>query len=153
RLVLAESDVSAIAAEDVRLRHRQRNAGFTRISEDELARLDRAPPAGRRLHAAALDRRLIDAVLVTERIEIVRLRAEVLTGQHADAREALVLFASDREDAVPFFLGIAERAQSDMDLTRAERPLPVLRIVDTLVAELPGARRHPNAERLGKALQ
>src|SRR5262249_55477813 len=82
-----------------------------------------------------------------------RLRAEVLTGQHADAREALVLFASDREDVAPLLLGIAECAQSDMDLTRAERPLPVLRIVDALVAELPGARRHPNAERLGKACQ
>src|SRR4029453_14544177 len=44
RLIFAEADVSAIAPEDVRLRHRQRNAGFTRISEDELARLDRTSP-------------------------------------------------------------------------------------------------------------
>src|SRR5262249_26320846 len=94
RLILAEADVSAIAAEDVRLRHRQWNAGFTRISENELARLDRASRAGQRLDAATLDRRLIDAVLVAQRIEIAWLRPEVLTGHHADAREALVLFAS-----------------------------------------------------------
>ena len=40
-----------------------------------------------------------------------------------------------------------------MDLTRAVRLVPMLRIVDTVVAELPGPRRHPDAERLGKALQ
>src|SRR5262249_11990427 len=98
RLIFAEADVGAIPAKDVRLRHRQWNAGLTRISEDKLARLDRPSPAGRRLHAAALDRRLIDAVSVPKRIEIVRLRAEVLTGQHLDAREMFELFADDREN-------------------------------------------------------
>src|SRR5262249_35030113 len=149
RLIFAEADIGAIAAEDVRLRHWQWNAGFTRISEHELARLDRPAPSGRRLHAAALDRRLIDAVLVTERIEIVCLRAEVLTGQHPDARELLELFVSDREHTAPPLLGIAERAQSDVHVTRAERPLPVLRVVGAVVSQLPGSRRHPGAECLG----
>ena len=40
-----------------------------------------------------------------------------------------------------------------MDLTRAERRVPILRIVDAIVAELPGTRRHPDAERLREALQ
>src|SRR6476620_7423942 len=74
RLIFAEPDEGAIATENVRLRHREWNAGFARIAENELARLDRPSPARWRLDAAALDRRLIDAVLVTERIEIVWLR-------------------------------------------------------------------------------
>src|SRR4029077_7995174 len=78
RLIFAEANVGAIPAENVRLRHRQWNAGFTRIPENELARFDRPTPAGWWLHAAALDRRLIDTVPVTERIDIVRLCAEVL---------------------------------------------------------------------------
>ena len=65
RLIFAEADIGAVAAEDVRLRHRQGNPGLTRISKDELAGLDRPTLAGRRLDAAALDRRLVDAVFVT----------------------------------------------------------------------------------------
>ena len=53
----------------------------------------------------------------------------------------------------PLFLGIAECANADVDLTFAVRRVPILRIVDAFVPELPGARRHPFAERLGEALQ
>ncbi len=77
-LILAKAHIGAVAAEDVRLRHRQGNAGLTGISQDELAGLDQRPLAGQRLGAAALDRRLVDAVFVTQRIEVARLRAEVL---------------------------------------------------------------------------
>ena len=55
------------------------------------------PWPGSELDAAALDRRLVDSVLVTQRIEVARLGAEILRGQNADAREAFVLLASDRE--------------------------------------------------------
>ena len=78
RLIFAEAHIGAVAAEYVRLRHRQRNAGLARISEDELAGLDRPSLAGQRLDAAAFDRRLVDAVLVAQRIAIAGLRAEVL---------------------------------------------------------------------------
>ena len=40
-----------------------------------------------------------------------------------------------------------------MDLTRAERLVPILRIVDPIVTKLLCARRHPDAKRLGEALQ
>src|SRR5262245_3361340 len=80
-LILAQSRVGAVPAEDVRLWHRQRDAGFARIPEDELAGFDRPTLARQRLDTAALDRRLIDAVLVTQRIEIAGLRAEVLRVQ------------------------------------------------------------------------
>jgi hypothetical protein len=40
-----------------------------------------------------------------------------------------------------------------MDLTRAVGLVPILRIVDAVVAKLPGARCHPDAKRLWKALQ
>ena len=88
RLILAKAHIGAVATEYVRLRHRQRNPGLTRISKDELAGLDRPSLPRQRVDAAALDRRLVDAVFVTQRIEVARLRAEVLHGQNADAREA-----------------------------------------------------------------
>jgi hypothetical protein len=60
------------------------------------------------------------------------------------------LLASHREGAAPLFLGIAEGTDADMDLTRAERLLPILRIVDPIVAKLPGTRGHADAKRSGK---
>ena len=152
-LILAKAHIGAVAAEDLRLRHRQGNAGLTGISQDELAGLDQRSLAGQRLGAAALDRRLVDAVFVTQGIQVSGLKAEVLHPQNADARKTLVLFAGDLERAAPLFLGIAERAHPDVDLAGAERRIPILRIVDAFVAELPGASRHAHAERLGEALQ
>src|SRR4030095_12337653 len=142
RLIFAEAGISAVAAENVRLRHRQGNPGPARVAKDELARFDWPAVAWRWLNAAALDCRLVDAVFVAERIAIARLRAEVLHGEHADAREALVLLASNRQGAASLLLGIAECADADMDLARAERRLPILRIVDAIVAKLPCTRCH-----------
>ena len=42
---------------------------------------------------------------------------------------------------------------ADMDLPRAERLVPILRIVDPIVAKLPCARGHADAKRLGEAVQ
>ena len=130
---------------------RRGDSSLTRIAEDELAGLDR--PLARERLAAALDRRLIDAVLVAQRIAVARLGAEPFRDQDADSLEAVVLLPGDLESALVLFLGIAECAHAEMDLTFAERCIPTLRIVDAFIAELPGARRHPLAERLGKALQ
>src|SRR4029453_14778830 len=80
RLILAEAGIGAVAAENVRLRHRQGNPGFARIAKDELAGFDRPTVAGRRLNTAALDRRLVDAVFVPQRIAIAQLRAEAPNG-------------------------------------------------------------------------
>src|SRR6185503_16828703 len=108
RLILAEADEGAVATQYLRLRHRQENPGFTRISQDELAGFDRPSLARERLDAAALDRRLVDAILVAQRVEIPRLRAEVLHGQDRNSRGALVLFPGDGKGAAPLFLRIAE---------------------------------------------
>src|SRR6185295_964529 len=146
RLIFAQPHISAVATEGVGLRHRQRDAGLARISENELAGLDLWPLTRQRLDAAALDRRLIDAVFVTQRIEVARLRAEVLDEQQVDPRHALVVLAGKLENVTPLLLGIAEHAHSDVDLGRAERGLPVFRIVGALVPELPGPRGHPDAK-------
>ena len=152
RLILAETHIGPVATEDVRLRHWQ-GTGLTGISKDELAGLDRPSLAGQRVDAAAFDRWLIDAVFVAERIEVAWLRAEVLGRHNADAREVLVLLAGDCEGSLLLFFGIAECAYADMDLTFTVRFVPIFRIVDAVVAELPGARCHAVAERLGEALQ
>src|SRR4029453_8078527 len=70
-----------------------------------------------------------------------------------DAREALVLLASNGEGAAPLFLGIAECTDADMDLTRAERLVPILRIVDPIVAKLLCPCGHADAKRLREGLQ
>src|SRR5262249_24093979 len=145
--------ISAVSAQHVRLRHRQGNPGLAGIAKDELAGFDRPTVARRWLNAAALDRRLVDAVFLAQRIAIARLRAEVLDGEYADAREALVLLASHREGTAPLVVGIAVCTDADMDLTGAERLVPILRIVDSIVAKLPCTGGHADAKRLGKALQ
>src|SRR5271169_48667 len=153
RLIFAKAHIRAVTAEYVRLRHWQGNAGFTRISQDEFACLDWLPVSGEWFDAAALDCRLVDAIFITERIQIARLRAEILHGQDADTRKTLELLPSDAEDPAPVFLGIAERAQADVDFAIAIRQVPILRIVEAAVSELPRSRRHPLAERFGQALQ
>jgi hypothetical protein len=67
--------------------------------------------------------------------------------------QILILLVSGRHDAPPSFLGIAEYAESDVDLAFAEQRLPILRIVDACVAELMRTRCHPDAECLGETLQ
>src|SRR5262245_36481396 len=124
RLIFAETYIGAVAAEDVWPRQRQRHPGFAGIPKDELAGFDRPPLARQRVAAAALDRRLVDAVLVAQRIEITRLGAELLHRQDADARDALVLLTSDREGTLVLFLGIAECTHADMDLARPVRIVP-----------------------------
>src|SRR6185437_5262310 len=153
RLILAVADERAVAAEDVRLRHREQRAGLAGISQNEFASLDRVSLAREWLDAAALDRRLVDAILVAQRIEIPGLRAEVLQGQDRDPREALVLFPGDGEGTAPLFLRIADGLHCDMDLAGTVRLFPVRRIVDADIAKLLGARGHPHAERLGETLQ
>src|SRR5262249_17291620 len=143
----------AVASEYVGLRHRQRDSGLTRIAKDELTGLDQWSLARSWLDAAAFDRGLVDAVFVTQRIEVAWLRAEFLHVQNTDARQSLVLLVRDGECAALVFLGIAECAHPDVDLTRAERRVPILWCVDAYVPEFLGARRHPDAERFGEALQ
>src|SRR5262249_35223714 len=73
--------------------------------------------------------------------------------QYANSGEAFVLFASNSDSSLPFLIGIAERADADMDVAFAERRLPIFRIVRFTIAELVGARSHSYAKRFGKALK
>src|SRR5262249_27100047 len=82
RLILAKAHIGAGAAEDGGLRHGQGDTGLTWIAENEFTCLDERPLAGQRVDAAAFDRRLIDAVLVAQRIEVARLGTEVLHRQN-----------------------------------------------------------------------
>src|SRR5262245_41415543 len=103
-LIFAQADKRAVATEDVRLRHRQWNARLAGITQYELAGLDRPTLPRQRFDAAAFDWRLIDAVFVTQRVQVARLCAEVQTAQYDDTREAFVLRASHGQDAAPLFL-------------------------------------------------
>src|SRR5262249_1305738 len=145
RLIFAKGYIGAVAAEYVRLRHGQWAADLAGITENEFAGLDERPLAGQRIEAAAFDRGLIDTVLVAERIEVARLGAEVLDRENADAGEAFILLARDREGALMAFFRVAIRAHTDMGLSVAECRFPVLRIVDADVGELLRSCRHPDA--------
>src|SRR5262249_20245220 len=104
RLILAEAYISAVATKYVRLRHRKGTPSLTWISEDELAGLDWPSLARQGLDTAALDRRLVDAILVAERIAIARLRTKILYGQDSDSRHVSVLLAHGSDNAPPLFL-------------------------------------------------
>src|SRR5262249_28198186 len=65
-LLLAADHIGRLTAGAVRLGNRQGHAGFTGISEYELAGLDRPSLARQGFEAASLDRRLVDTVLVTQ---------------------------------------------------------------------------------------
>src|SRR5690349_9244428 len=70
RLILAKANIGAVATEDVRLRHWQRHAGLTRISQEELASLNWSSVARQRFNPAAFNRRLVYAVFITQRIAV-----------------------------------------------------------------------------------
>ena len=76
--------IGAVASENVGLRHRQgipASPGYPRMNSPALIG---RPLSGKRLHTAAFDRRLVDAVLVSQRITVAGLGAEVLDGQNFD---------------------------------------------------------------------
>src|SRR5262249_41874673 len=110
RLVLAEADVGAVAAQRVRRWRRERRAGLARIAEAELARLDRRSLTGERVDAAALDGRLADRVPVAERVEIARLGAEVLDRHDRQAGDTLIVRSGQLHAATPRRFTGAEHA-------------------------------------------
>ena len=152
-LVFAQTEEGAVAPQHIRLRHRERHAGLAWVTENEFARLDGTPLTGQRIDAAALDRRLANAVLVAERIEVPRLAAEVLGPHDFKAAHSMVLPPRQLHGAAPLLFGVAEDADREVDLPAAKRLVPVLRIVLPAVKKLLGATRHADPKCLGKALQ
>src|SRR6266404_3400987 len=153
RLVFSQTNISAIAAQHVWLRHRKRHAALTWIAEDELPRFDRLPLTGKRLNATALDGGLSDAVFIAERVETARLSAEVLNQQDGDARKALILLPRRLHGAATLLFGVADDGDLNVNLSATERPLPVLRIVCSVVTKLLSARSHSHSKCFRKALQ
>src|SRR5258705_10449247 len=151
RLVFSQTNISAIAAQHVWLRHRKRHTALTWIAEDELPRFDRLPLTGKRIDATALDGGLADAVFITERVETARLSAEVLNQQDGDARKTLILLPRRLHGAAPLLLGVADDADLDVNLSATERPVPVLRIVPSVVTKLLSTRSHSHSKCFRKA--
>src|SRR6266446_4372067 len=153
RLVFAQTNVRAVAAQYVRLRHRKGHSGLAWIAEDELAGFDRLPLTRKRLDATALDGGLADAVFIAERVEAARLSAEVLSQQDGDARTTLILASRRLQGAAPLIFAIADNADLDMNLAGTEWPVPVLRIVCTVVTKLLRTSSHPHPKCFRKASQ
>ena len=65
----------------------------------------------------------------------------------------MVLLPRQRHGAAPLFFAVAEHGDRDMNLSAAERLVPILRIVLAAVEKDVGARRHSYSKRLRKALQ
>ncbi len=66
RLIFSKAYIRAVATKNFRLRHRQRKARLTRISQNELSSFDWFSLTGKRVNATALDRGLVDTVFVTQ---------------------------------------------------------------------------------------
>src|SRR6266478_7786954 len=153
RLVFSQTNVGAVAAQHVWLRHRKRHTALTWIAEDELPHFDRLPLTGKRIDATALDGGLSDAVFISERVETARLSAEVLNQQDGDARKTLILLPRRLHGAAPLLFGVADDADLDVNLSATERPVPVLRIVCSVVTKLLSTRSHSHSKCFRKALQ
>src|SRR5262249_14797403 len=97
RLIFAETYIGAVAAEKVRLRHRQRHSGLTRISKDELTGLDWPSLTRKRVDATAFDRRLVDTLFINQWNEVAPFGAAVPHRPNPDARETLILLAGDSQ--------------------------------------------------------
>src|SRR6266404_469572 len=153
RLVFSQTNIGAVAAQHFRLKHRKGHTALPWIAEDELPRFDRLPLTGKRLDSTSLDGGLADAVFIAERVETARLSAEVLNQQDGDARKALILLPCHLHRAAPLLLGVADNADLNVNLSATERPLPVLRIVCSVVTKLLSARSHSHSKCFRKALQ
>src|SRR5271166_3707491 len=102
---------------------------------------------------AALNGGLADTVLEAERIEVTRLGAEVLSGQHGNTGKSLILLPRQRHAAAPLLFVVAEHGDRDMNPSGAIRLVPIVRIVLAAVQKDVGASRHSNPKRLRKALK
>src|SRR5258705_12639679 len=153
RLVFSQTNIGAVAAQHVWLRHRKRHTALTWIAEDELTRFDRLPLTGKRIDATALDGGLSDAVFITERVETARLSAEVLNQQDGDARKTLILLPCRLHGAAPLLFCVADDADLDVNLSSTKRRVPVLRIVRSVVTKLLSTRSHSPSKCCRKALQ
>ena len=157
-LHLAVDDVGGVAVE--RRHRRQREpAILVVIAEDELARCELAPAAcgvrqavaGSRLGAAALQRRLGDAVFEAEMVSALGqgLRALLMDDRDGFVEARLQFGASPLQR----LLVDAVERDEDVRLPRTEPRLPVLGRALADVAEQMGARGHALAEVLGERRQ
>ena len=153
RVQLPEDDIGAVSAQDVRGRHRRQLARLIRVSEDDLARLERPVVRVRWRPAAALDRRLADTVLEAERGTPGRELVAVLAPDHRDAVQLLMGAAGLFGDGLEPGEVRREHRYGDMDLGRAEWLLPLLRAALADVSEVRRPRSHPFAELGREAVQ
>src|SRR5262249_38316275 len=100
-----------------------------------------------------LDGGLANGILVSQRVAVTWLRAEVLRHQDGDAGDPLILLPRRLHDTPPRRVGVAEAADHQVDLAASKRLIPAFRIVRSVIEELTGPRGHPRPKRLREALQ
>src|SRR5262245_1465702 len=123
------------------------------IAEDEFARLERLFLRIAAGDAAALDRRMTDAVLEPERFALIRQRVAVLPPNFGHARKIATACLDLVEDyRQPVSVG-SYRRDRDVDVRRSERLLPVLWSAVSGVAKKVSARGHAFLEFLRKAVE
>src|SRR5918998_937071 len=141
-----ERSAALPAAEHLRGRHRRKLSRLVPVAEDDLTRLERSFLGIRGGSPAALDRRLTDPVLEAERGPPAFELVAVLAPDHLDAGKLSMRAACLLDHGLQPLAFRRERRQSDVDVTGAERLLPVLR---TAVADVAQQRRtggHPFSE-------
>ena len=87
RVQLAEDDVRAVAAQDLRRRHRRQLTGLVGVAQDDLAGLEGSLPGTRGGPPASFDRGLADAVLEAEGGPSGGELVAVLTPDHLQPRQ------------------------------------------------------------------
>ena len=142
RVQLAHDHKGAVATQHLGLRDGQRVAGLVLVAEHELADLERRLVRVGTDDAAALDRRLADAILEAERLALVGQRVDILAPEQLDAGQLAQGCASALNQRLEA-LGVGrEGQQHDVNVGGAERRLPVLGRVLADVAEIGGTSGH-----------
>ena len=141
-LELAEDDVAAVATEHLGLGHRWQPAALVRVAQDELARFERfLARIGARV-AAALDGRVADAVLESERGSLGRQHVGVLAPDRLDAGNLPQGVEGTGERGLQAFRIRRQCVDHQVDVRAPERRLPVLGRALAGVAQLGRPRGH-----------
>ena len=149
----AKDHITSIASQNLRLRYRRRLAHLIGIAKNKLARLERLFVGIGARNAAALNRRMADAVLESECLSFIRQSMTILAPDRCDARDLLVCLLGACERRFQLLRVRRECGDDDVDVSGSERLLPIFGTAFAAIAQHFGAGSHALLKLRRKAVE